>query len=149
MALEVSVRNVQKITSGTWEVILMLKIGSVNDATSSDPNGDKKFLQQLPPHLRRLGEHFLIDVRKQFKGELQFRPKSRRYVESPDNFWTVKPQPRDKSLRITVRGTPSYFPKSRSIPLVLDMNGYSSFKVNSLKQIDEAISTLMQAKKKL
>ena len=68
-------------------------------------------------------------------------------MESPDNFWTVKPQPRDKSFRITVRGVPEKFDIPQSIELKPDMAGYSTFKISKIEQIDAAIHIIRQAYK--
>lgn len=110
--------------------------------------GDTRFLSSLPSTLREFGTKLLHAVRRQFPGELRFFPKSGKFVESPDNFWTVRIQARDVSFRITVRGRPESFGKLRSISLKPDMTGYSSFKLSSPDQLDEFIQILKQTPKK-
>jgi hypothetical protein len=120
-----------------------------NAALSVKPHeGDTRFLSSLPSALREFGTKLLHAVRQQFLGELRFFPKSGKFVESPDNFWTVRIQARDLSFRITVRGRPERFGKLRSISLKPDMTGYSSFKLSSPDQLDEFIQILKQTPKK-
>ncbi|GAA2164778.1 hypothetical protein GCM10009845_21020 [Pedococcus bigeumensis] len=63
-------------------------------------------------------------------------------METPDNFWTVKIQPRDASLRITLRGEASKFPPLPALDLKDDRNGYSTFKVRTMADVPTAISLL-------
>lgn len=110
--------------------------------------GDTRFLSSLPDALREFGTKLLRTVRQEFLGELRFFPKSGKFVESPDNFWTIRIQARDLSFRITVRGRPESFGKLRLISLKPDMTGYSSFKLSSPDQLDEFIQVLKQTPKK-
>ena len=111
-------------------------------------SGDLKFLQSLPPNLKDFGTALLREVRCQFPGDLAFYPASRKYVQAPDNFWTIKPQPRDHSFRITVRGKPESFAPVRSLELKPDMPGYSCFKMKRCTQIEELIRVLKQVRRK-
>ena len=111
-------------------------------------SGDSNFLLSLTPELKELGTQILREVRSQFSGDLRFFPKSGKFVETPDNFWTVRPQSRDGSFRITVRGRPESFEKSKSLNLKPDMTGYSSLKVSRRGQIEELIRLLKQVRKK-
>ncbi len=118
---------------------------------SSD--GDERFLHFLRNDLTTIGTSLLRGVRKFFpQGTLVFHPKSGKYVESPHlcNFWTVRIQPRDKSLRITVYGTPESFQlgDSSTVNLKKDMNSYSVFKVAHERQILDAIAIIKQAHQK-
>jgi hypothetical protein len=71
-----------------------------------------------------------------------------RYVETPDNFWTVKPQTkRAHSLAITVRGEPRRFLPS-SLRIVADRPGYSRFTVDSDSQVDEAVAVISRARRR-
>lgn len=110
--------------------------------------GDAKFLQSLPPNLKDFGTELLREVRSQFPGDLAFYSASGKYVQAPDNFWTIRPQPRDGSFRITVRGKPDSFTATRSLELKPDMTGYSSFKVERPSQIEELIRVLKQVRRK-
>ena len=106
--------------------------------------GDDRFVQELPRVLRELGETLLREVRKHFRGSLRYYERSGKYVESPDNFWTVRIQPRDQSLRITLRGRPESFRVSK-LELKPDMGSYSAFKLSSVSGIPEAVSLIRQA----
>lgn len=111
-------------------------------------SGDQKFLQSLPSNLKNFGTELLHEVRTLFPGDLAFYPKSGKYVQAPDNFWTIRPQPRDGSFRITVRGKPESFTATRSLELKADMTGYSSFKVERPSQIEDLIRILKQVRRK-
>jgi hypothetical protein len=114
------------------------------------PSGDIRFLKELlalPESLRDVGEQLLAQIRKQFTGELVFHEKSGKFVESPDNFWVVRVQPRVQSLRIIVYGTPQKHGKQKSIELRDDMKGYSSFVINSQRQLSEAFKVISEAKR--
>ena len=106
--------------------------------------GDKKFLNNLPDYLYPLGSKFLKEIRNQYRGHLQYMPVSSKYVERPDNFWTVKIQPRDRSLRVTVRGRPESFPMGlrKNLDIKNDMGSYSNFKVMGQDQLKEAIEVI-------
>ncbi len=110
--------------------------------------GDAKFLDDLPSHLNAFGSALLSEIRTHFPGELKYYPRSGKFVETPDNFWTVRIQTRDRSFRITVRGRPDTFQKSRTLGLKPDMTGYSSFKVSSASQIPEVLEILKQIPRK-
>jgi len=107
--------------------------------------GDARFLSELPPTLKSLGEKLLGGVRTHFRGTLQFFEKSGKYVEAPVNFWTVRIQPRDQSLRITLRGRPESFRGIKLIELKDDMAGYSSFKLSTEGQLPDAVAAIRQA----
>ena len=111
--------------------------------------GDKLFLSELPPELRHLGETLLSEVRSHFKGELSYEPRSAKFDETPEIFWTVKIQPEDPSLRITVRGTPDNFPDLEDIDLKVDKFGYSAFVITNNNQIPGAVTAIQQAAKNI
>jgi len=116
--------------------------------TGSLNKGDAHFMKELPTSLKQLGSAILHAVRADFPGELKLFPKSGKYVETPDNFWTIRPQGRDQSFRITVRGGPGNFDSPKSLVLRPDMTGYSSFKVSNSSQIGELVSILHQVRRK-
>jgi len=109
--------------------------------------GDERFVQELPKVLRELGETLLREVRKHFRGSLRYYERSGKFVETPDNFWTVRIQPKDRSLRITLRGRPRSF-RLGKLDLKPDMASYSAFKVSSVSEISEAVSLIRQAAEK-
>ena len=119
-----------------------------DDSLSVSSEGDQAFLNELPGELRAIGSALLRSVRRHYPGALRLFPKSGRYVESPDNFWTVKIQPRDGSLRITVRGIPEDFKVPAGIDLKPDQRVYSNFKIWRHDQVEAALSIIRQARKK-
>lgn len=110
--------------------------------------GDQQFLLQLdkvPPGLRRLGKQLLSGVRTQYQGELEFKTRSGRFVETPENFWTIRVQPRAKSLRITVYGQPNSFSGYSDLVIKKDRGSYSSFIIHEEKQLEPALKVIMDA----
>jgi hypothetical protein len=109
-------------------------------------SGDGAFLKSLPDELLPLGRQFLECVRRHFAGNLRFFPESKRYVETPDNFWTIKCQPRSRNFAITVRGRPAVF-GSVGAHLVLkdDRPGYTRFSIGDQRDVDPAIAVLRRA----
>ncbi|HHP7233898.1 MAG TPA: hypothetical protein ACFCUC_04635 [Desulfobacterales bacterium] len=111
--------------------------------------GDKLFLSELPPDLRDLGENLMTQVRSHFPGELCFEPRSAKFDETPNIFWTVKILPHEKALRITVRGKAESFPNDAGIELKQDKYGYSAFLLVRPSQVSAAMRILAQGKKNM
>jgi hypothetical protein len=111
--------------------------------------GDKLFLSELPADMRGLGETLLSEIRGIIPGELNFEPRSAKFDETPEIFWTVKILPSKKALRLTVRGTPETFEQTSGIDLKLDKFGYSAFHITRVAQIPGAITLLKQARKNM
>jgi hypothetical protein len=109
--------------------------------------GDKLFLSELPDNLRGLGEMLLAEIRKIFPGELNFEPRSAKFDETPEIFWTVKILPSEKALRLTVRGTPQTFEPAAGIDLKQDRFGYSAFRITNTGQVQAALAVITQARK--
>ena len=110
-------------------------------------DGDDAFraeVAELPSDLARAGERLLDAVRQAHGGYFQ-RTSVGRYVNRPNNWWTVKVQPRDKSLRITVRGRPSDLPQVGGLEIKPDQNGYSGFKMARAEQYDSVLTVLRAA----
>lgn len=121
-----------------------------NPAPPVIPNGDRLFREKLitmPEGLRKLGELLLDSVRKEYPGELVFHPKSEKFVESPDNFWVVRIQPRAQSLRIIVYGRPEEHRPNKNIKLKQDMASYSNFVIDSHVHLNDAVEIIKFAKK--
>jgi len=111
--------------------------------------GDALFLEhlsKLSSALQELGRRLLDGVRREFTGELKLTP-SGKFVEQPDNFWTVRIQPRAKSFRITVYGTPIQHGSFGSIEIKPDMAVYSAFVIDKMGQLDEALQVIHNAKR--
>jgi len=110
--------------------------------------GDAEFIAALPSNLSSFGKQLLGTVRATYPGALKYFPKSGKFVETPDNFWTVRIQSRDKSFRATLRGRPDEFVSTGSLQLIPDMTGYSSLKLTSPAQITDFMNVLRQVPKK-
>lgn len=117
--------------------------------SSSLATGDKLFLSELPADLRALGETLLTQVRGVFTGELNFEPRSAKFDETPQIFWTIKILPSKKALRLTVRGAPETFEPAAGIDLEPDKFGYSAFLITRAGQIPGALLLLKQARKNM
>jgi len=111
--------------------------------------GDKLFLSELPADLRALGETLLTHVRGSFTGELNFEPRSAKFDETPQIFWTIKILPSKKALRLTVRGALETFEPAAGIDLEQDKFGYSAFLITRVGQIPSALLLLKQARKNM
>ena len=111
------------------------------------PEGDNQFINELTAELKDLGQRLLSEIRTHYNGSL-VKANSNRYIESPDNFWTVKVQPRDKSLSITVRGEPDVFDDVSKIEIKRDRHGYSRFKISTENQLNEVVSVILQSLEK-
>lgn len=149
--------GVKLLNAGTSDTAILIgaAVGSPRQTVGpkatqqvSSGTGDQKFLQSLPPNLRDFGAELLRKVRAVFPGDLAFYPTSGKYVQAPDNFWTIRPQPRDQSFRITVRGRPEVFSNAGSLQIKPDMGSYSSFKVERPSQIEDLIRVLKQVRRK-
>jgi hypothetical protein len=132
------------------EEILPLTSLNAEPKKQERPPGDIRYLdalRDLPGSLREVGEQLLTEIRKEFPGELVFHPKSKKFVESPDNFWVVRIQPRAQSLRIIVYGRPHEHRRYDSVDLKQDMAAYSNFLIKSKHQVSDAISVIREAKR--
>src|SRR5581483_7333100 len=110
--------------------------------------GDAEFVAALPSNLSTFGKQLLGAVRATYPGALKYFPKSGKFVETPDNFWTVRIQSRDESFRITLRGRTDEFVSTGSLQLIPDMTGYSSLKLTSPAQISDFMKVLQQVPRK-
>ncbi|OGW58093.1 MAG: hypothetical protein A2Z09_06370 [Nitrospirae bacterium RBG_16_43_8] len=114
-----------------------------------DANGDIRFLKELKelsPFMGRIGGILIQKIRREFHGSLKYHEKSRMYVESPVNFWAVRVQPRDKSLLISIYGSPPDYTKVKeTINVKRGRTGYSTFKIKTIEEIDTAIGIIRYA----
>lgn len=124
-------------------------ITSSPDASRAVGGGDQQFLlalDELPSEVKKAGEAILTQVRQHFPGDLR-AVSSRRFQETPDNFWFIAIQPRDRSLSITVRGLPERFSTER-LKVVEDRRPYSRFKVTCADDVPEAVEVISKAVRK-
>lgn len=106
---------------------------------------DAEFLGSVPLPMRSLAESLVSAVRSHLAGKLVLREPSGRYVETPDNFWTIKVQPRVQTFRITLRGRPQSFSSPSSFHLKDDRPGYSTFVLSHAKQVEDAVRAIREA----
>jgi hypothetical protein len=137
----------EKKTNSIVEDVSPAVNASITDKKQYAYGGDTKFARALPDSLKELGQNLLNQIRQHFSGSLNYT-ECGKFVESPKNFWTVKIQPRDVSLAMTVKGRPETFAKTRSIELKDDRPGYSRFKLIKKEQLSEAVDIIKQASKK-
>lgn len=104
--------------------------------------GDRLFLQKLPKGIKVLGKNLLAGVRGNYDGELKYYPKSNKFVETPKNFWSVKIQPRAKSLRITVKGDTSDFSLYTDFNFKKDIRTFSSFILFKIIDVKKAVEII-------
>ena len=122
---------------------------SLADAPGTLGSGDQQFLRaldELPDEVKEAGEAILTQVRQHFPGDLR-AVSTRRFQETPDNFWFITIQPRDRSLSITVRGLLERFSTAR-LKVVADRRPYSRFKVTSMADVPEAVDVISKAVRK-
>lgn len=117
----------------------------------SGGNGDQQFVNdvgsRMPPSLSRIGLRILEGIREHYPiGSLE-RTDRGVYVERPDNFRTIKPQPKDGSFAITLRGKRDRF-HSTILQVKKDRSSYSRFKVSAESEVDEAIRLVLSARRK-
>ena len=113
--------------------------------TSQHRGSDERFLSTVPASMRSLANSFIAAVRVQVVGELVLREPSGRFVETPNNFWTVKVQPRVQNFRITLRGKPGSFSPPSTFHLKDDRPGYSNFVLSDAQQIADAVQAIREA----
>jgi len=105
-------------------------------------------LDTATPSLREVSNDFLAELNIIYTGRLE-KSKSGKYIARPDNFFTLKIQPRDQSIAITVRGTPDRFTSVSNIEIKDDQAGYSRFKVRKSNEVMEGINIIEQAIRKV
>jgi hypothetical protein len=69
-----------------------------------------------------------------------------RWVSVPDNFMTMKIQPRARDIAFTVYGHPRDSAPPTKIKIKQDQSSFSRFKVESEGQFDEALSIVLHAR---
>lgn len=116
-----------------------------------DPlDDDWRFLESLKeksvsPRLREIATALLTRVRSDFPGRLHYHQKAGRWVETPDNFWTLRVQSDDRTLRITLRADGQRLAVPRDIKLSADRPSYTAFKIWQMSQVSSAFILIRQA----
>ena len=103
-----------------------------------------KEMLQISKPLQDLGNDLVNRIRKIFPGYF-IKSKNGRYVNQPDNFWTIKIQPNDQSFAITVRGKSFEFGHIDEIEILEDRPGFSRFKIKDFRQLESAIKIISKS----
>jgi hypothetical protein len=103
-----------------------------------------KEMLQLSKPLQDLGNELVNRIRQIFPGYF-IKSKNGRYVNQPDNFWTIKIQPNDQSFAITVRGKSFEFRNIDDIKILDDRPGFSRFKIEDYRQLESAIKIISKS----
>ncbi len=107
--------------------------------------GDKDFLESLPRTMLDLGEQFLRAMRSEFPGRLEHREVSGRWIEIPDAWWTIKPQPYKQNFYISVRRPPEDYDVPSSIVMKRERASWSRLYLGSIEQLDDVMMVMRQA----
>lgn len=109
---------------------------------------DHRFVEALQAgssHLRDLALALLGRIRARFSGLLHYHKPSGRWVETPDNFWIVRLQEEDGTLRIIIRADARKLAVPSDITLTPDRPSYVAFKIRRMSQVSSAFSLIEQA----
>ena len=133
-------------TSSNALIIFGEKEGVSHDhKPSGNYHGDddlfSKDILKLPKPLQDVGNELVSRIRKSFPGYF-IKSTNGRYVNQPDNFWTIKIQPNDQSLALTVRGKSLEFGGAGEIDVLDDRPGFSRFKLKEYRQLESAIKII-------
>ena len=113
-------------------------------------SGDAAFMAEAAKcssDVEEFAQRMLKAVRKiDPKGDLVSYP-GRRFINKPDNFITLVPQPRVRQLKIIVRGSPVEFVNGPE-DLKKDQNGYSTFKIRNVSGLKVALHFIEQVRRK-
>jgi hypothetical protein len=138
-------RNARLLSIGTGSdlVIVFRGEGAPSSVASSD-TGLSAELRLLPVEMAEPAQALIAAVAERFPGRLE-PSESGRYVYRPDNFWTLKVQPRDKSLAVTLYGRADQFGDTGEVALLADRGSYSRFKIERVSQFPDAVRTILAA----
>ncbi len=78
-------------------------------------------------------------------GYLELAGSSGRWVERPNNFWSIKVQPRARSISVTVAGSVADHTQFPDIVLKQDRGSYSRFTMASQGQLSSACRLIREA----
>jgi len=123
------------------------EISDIQKQTSIYNGSDDLFMKEilkLPKPLQELGNELVECIRKSFPGYF-IKSTNGRYVNQPDNFWTIKIQPQDQSFALTVRGKSSEFSDVEDIEVLKDRPGFSRFKLKEYRQLESAIEIIKKS----
>jgi hypothetical protein len=108
--------------------------------------GDRECIRsfdRLPDDLREAGRQLIEHVRRlDPNGDLRYKPP--RFVNSPDNWVTLQPQPQVREILVTFKGSvQTHLKQSKSA-----RRPYQGFKLRSLEDVGEAKRVLASAQRR-
>ena len=109
--------------------------------------GDQAFLNEtrwLPTWAQEAARHILSSVREIDDGKLS-RGERNKFVNRPDNFWTITAQPRKGGFAVTIYGRPHLF-QAEHLTVLNDRPGHSRFVIRDAAEVPEAIRLIKRAK---
>ncbi|MBW7841614.1 MAG: hypothetical protein H3C40_02705 [Ignavibacterium sp.] len=127
------------------------KKDSQKENTLFDPSGDAKFkrdLLSLNDYMKKVGLELLAQVR-QFHpyGKLKYHPRTKVFVEKPDNFWAIRIHPNSQNFQVIIRGPLSAFQQHNTrLELRRDQASYFKFYISALNQVPDALKLIKEAK---
>ena len=111
---------------------------------------DSRFLEELKridEPASSIGKKLLSRIRESEAGRFRYSPVSKRFVESPDAYWSIQIEWWSKRFCIVVFGSPEEHRPVHTIKMNKFMESYSVFNIDSSNQIDEAAAKITDAKK--
>jgi|SRR5450830_455732 hypothetical protein len=116
--------------------------------TRESKRGYAMVKEQCQKHLPRdLAERALgmLDSLSNDSSDDLIADKTNRWISRPDNYFTIKVQPQNKDLVVTVRGRPIEY-ESKTLEVRPDQNGYSKFWIRNVKDVQEALRLIRSAR---
>lgn len=145
-ALVVTREGMSPIVVGISDTVLILK--RTDSAASKErplvSTGDQAFLKEatrLPAWGSQAAVEILRAIRQVDRGQL-VRGERGKFVNRPNNFWTITAQPQAKGFAITLYGRPAMF-QSKTIKISDDRPGHSRFVIRTPEEISEAVRLIL------
>ncbi len=151
--LIVDIDNVSIKSKSSSKTIILLVEDAITFENSSSSNKksfdkttDTDFINELTFELKELGIELIKRIRNEVlpNGGLKKLSKGS-YIETTDNYFTLKVQPRAKNICLTVFGNEISFKKYDDIELKNDRHPYSIFRISNITQINSTIEILKQS----
>jgi hypothetical protein len=103
-------------------------------------------LKHLPRDLADRAVAMLDEIAGDSSDDL-ISDKTNRWISRPDNYFTIKVQPQNKDLVVTIRGRPDEY-ESKIVDLRADQNGYTRFWIRRLADVSEALRLIRSARQR-
>jgi hypothetical protein len=153
--LEFAQGSARVINLGTLEETIVITVDRAEKrAKAPKPiavrSGDRALIRESESAGEQVAELAagLLDAVRTLDPDGEFvRFGTRKFINQPDNFVTIIPQPRVRDVRLVVRGSAREFAGS-PLGIKKDQNGYSTFKVANAKDLGHAISLLSRVRRK-